>query len=544
MDRRVTEALIRKEKQGGTAELVNSPQSIYVYFLKPNLESYTPESPQQELRELEELAQVTVEKGSVLVAEGEIVDRRVKEQLEAVRPHLLEHRFHIYTGLGVILLVSFTLMYLFMQRFAPQLTSRTATLTQLSIIFLIFLAMGLFLGGKVPVNFFYFGVVFAVVSLASLVTLIYDAIIGLLLALILGYALSVALEFGTGLMLYTMAGALLPSVYLMSGSSRRSQVSLAFLMGLNNLIFAVTATLISAQHIRWEILLIAFLAGFAAVVVALGLLPIVESITTTLTPGKLIELANPENKLLKRLKREALGTYAHSQMVADLAEEACKDVGLDWLLARVGALYHDIGKIKRPGFFAENIHDLQKNPHQGLPAETSAKILKDHVTDGLIMAREANLPRELHQFIAEHHGTYLIKYFYFLAERLHERDPEKFPEPDRELFCYDGPIPQNRESGVVMLADITEAITRSKPEADLDEVREIVDQVVADKIEEKQLVDSGLTLGDLSRIKEAFNRILAARRHHRPSYPGKPPTPVHFHFLGKSIPGEVPQASE
>ena len=95
-----------------------------------------------------------------------------------------------------------------------------------------------------------------------------------------------------------------------------------------------------------------------------------------------------------------------------------------------------------------------------------------------------------------------------------------------------------------MLADITEAITRSKPEADLDEVRAIIDQVVSDKIEEKQLVDSGLTLGDLSRIKDAFHRILAARRHHRPAYPGKPPAPVHFHFLGKSIPGELPQTSE
>jgi hypothetical protein len=261
-----------------------------------------------------------------------------------------------------------------------------------------------------------------------------------------------------------------------------------------------------------------------------------ETLTSQLTPGKLVELANPENELLKRLKREAHGTYAHSVMVADLAEEACRAIGARALLAKVGALYHDIGKLRRPGFFAENIHDLRKNPHQGLPPDTSVKILREHVLDGLHMARERRLPAELLPFIAEHHGTYLIKYFYYLATRLHQENAEKHPAPAVGNFSYQGPIPQSREAGVVMLADITEAMLRARPDATHEEAQQIVAGIVSEKIEEGQLTDSGLTLGELEQIKRAFGQILIAQRHQRLSYPGKPPAPVHFHFMGQDIP--------
>ena len=278
---------------------------------------------------------------------------------------------------------------------------------------------------------------------------------------------------------------------------------------------------------------------------ALGLLPVMETVSTQLTPGKLNDLANQENELLRRLKREAHGTYAHSNMVADLAEEACRAIGARWMKAKVGALYHDIGKLKRPGFFAENIHNLAKNPHDGLPPETSAKILKDHVTDGLAMAKEARLPAELQQFIAEHHGDYLIKFFYHKALEAHRQDTDDNAEPQYKEFCYDGPLPRDRESGVVMLADITEAVTRARAEADSPQLSRIITEIINEKISEGQLVLSNLTIGDLDKIKKAFENTLAAQRHHRVTYPGKGPAPMQFHFLEREIPnGKNQQAAD
>jgi putative nucleotidyltransferase with HDIG domain len=277
---------------------------------------------------------------------------------------------------------------------------------------------------------------------------------------------------------------------------------------------------------------IAFCSGIAAAITALGLLPMIESFSSQLTPGKLVDLANQENTLLKRMKRDAPGTYAHSLLVADLTEDACKEIGAQAMLARVGALYHDIGKLRRPHFFAENIHDLTQNPHLGLPPDASAKIIKEHVTDGLALARENGLPKDLQRFIAEHHGNYQIKYFFIQAQRRHETDPDSNPEPQPEDFRYFGPIPQSRETAVLMLADVTEAVTRARGELEEDELRWLLDEIVEEKLQEGQLLESGLTIGDLQKIKFSFHRILVGQRHHRLRYPQETPSPMHFHMVG------------
>jgi cyclic-di-AMP phosphodiesterase PgpH len=532
MRQEINEAKIAALKQGGLAELSLNPQNTYIYFLKPNLrERAAPPPSEQSI----DMATISVEKGSVIIAEGQPVTRRAAEQLTALNVHMREQQWMRFCGLGLVLLAALLIWYLYLIRFTPNLLERSGPLSQLCLLFLTFLLIGLLIG-RIGVNYLYFGVSFAVIALTAIVVLVYDAVLGLYLGLLLGVLASTALGYGANLLLFTIAGALLPPVFIAPGCRRQRQVLFALIAGLFNLLLAGTVILASVQTLHWEILVIAFVAGFASAVIALGLLPLVETLTAQLTPNKLIELANAENELLKRLKREAHGTYAHSQMVADLTEEALKDIGGDWLTARVGALYHDIGKLKRPGFFAENIVDLSKNPHQGLPPETSVKILKDHVTDGLAMAKEQRLPVELHHFITEHHGSYIIKYFYFKAKRLYEQSPEEHTAPDKRDYCYDGPIPHSRESGVVMLADVTEAVTRAKPGADTLEIENIIDMIISDKIEENQLIASGLTVGDLKKTKDAFLRLLTAQRHHRVQYPEER-APIHFHFLGERIPG-------
>lgn len=532
MDGTVSEALLRQLKQGVAARAVQQPAEIYAYFLQHNLVKYEP----PELTEAaKRTAQISVAKGSVIVAEGQVIDSRVKGQLEALKPHMLENQFLRLAGLGLVFLSALLMWRQYTMRFARHLVSRPGITFQLSTLFVIFLLIGLLIG-RMPFHFFFYAVSFAVATAATIVVLVYDAQFAIYFALGLGLLLSMALSYSADLTLYTLAASMLPTALLAPDSRRSLQVLFAVALGLFNVVLAAVVILVSVQTLHWEVFVIAFVSGLSAGIVALGLLPVLETVTSQLTPGKLVELANPENELLKRLKREAHGTYAHSVFVADLAEEACRAIGARALLAKVGALYHDIGKLRRPGFFAENIHDLTKNPHQGLPPDTSVKILREHVTDGLNMARDKRLPADLHPFIAEHHGTYLIKYFYYHAQRLHDELPERYPVPQVEDFSYQGPLPGSRETGVVMLADITEAVLRARPDASSAELRQIINGIVTEKIAEGQLTHSCLTLGELEQVKASFAQVLLAQRHNRISYPGKPAAPMHFHFMGKDIP--------
>ena len=529
MDDGVTKTYIREMQQGHVGEMLARPELIYVFFLQPNVTEYN--APDL-MEKRQTLARVTIEKGSVIVAEGGVVTRSVQEQLNALEPYLKEQNSFRYIGLAFLVLVVIGFWYLYLRRFKRELL-KTSNLVQLSGLFLLFLIVGLLIG-RLPFSFFYYAVTFAVVALAAIVVLVYDAVFALYFSLGLALVLSVALGFGANLAMYLMGGALLPPVMLSAGCSRRQQVVFMLAVSILNIVLAISVILVSVQPLHWQVFAIAALAGFLAAVLSLGMLPVVETLTAQLTPGKLTELANPENDLLRQLKREAHGTYVHSEMVADLTEEACKEIGADWLLAKVGALYHDIGKLKRPGFFAENIHDKGKNPHMQLPPETSVKILRDHVVDGLQMAREHKLPVELHQFIATHHGSYTIRYFFHKAKVQHDEAPEEHAVPKQDRFTYNGPTPQNRESAVVMLADVTEAVVRAQSLMEQEEIEAAVDKVITDKLQDSQLVDSGLTVGDLKGIKTAFCRILFAQRHSRVRYPEDKTPPVQFQFADGS----------
>lgn len=532
MSGRVSAETITALKEGGSPILLENPEDIFIYFLQPNINAYEPPEISKEFREL---ATTWIDRGSVIVAKGQTIDRQAAEQLEQLGPHQEMQRIYRFCGMGLLLLTMLAVWFLFIHRFRSEQAQNAGAYAQFALVFEAFLVFGLLIG-RFPANYFFYGVTFAVVALATVLVLIYDSVLALYMALGLGLILSVGLHFQADLMMYTLCGAMLPVAVLGPSSSRRAQVFFALGAGIANLALAGVVSLINAQPVHWAAYVVGFLAGFLGAVIALGLLPVMEYCSTQLTPGKLNDLANQENELLRKLKREAIGTFTHSVLVADLAEEACRAVNAEWLKAKVGALYHDIGKLKRPGFFAENIHDLSKNPHEPLPPETSARILKDHVVDGMAMAKAERLPRELHRFIEEHHGTYLVKYFYYQAAEAHERNPEDCPRPDPEAFCYGGPIPQSRESGIVMLADITEAVTRSKVAASGEEIVNIINAVVADKLEEGQLVDSGLTVGDLDEVKRAFIRVLAAQRHQRVSYPGQGPAPMQFHWVERERP--------
>jgi putative nucleotidyltransferase with HDIG domain len=249
-----------------------------------------------------------------------------------------------------------------------------------------------------------------------------------------------------------------------------------------------------------------------SVVVALQLLPLAEHFTGIETDLTLLEWSDLNRPLMQRLSLEAPGTYAHTVAVANLAEAAARAIGANPLLARVGTYYHDIGKLARPQYFVEN-QRKGLNPHDKLRPDASASIIRNHVRDGLALAEQNGLPKRLRAFITEHHGTGSISYF---LERARERSAEI---ADPAEYEYPGPLPQTAETAVVMLADGVEAAVRVLSEPSPERIREVIDHIVRQRMEQGQLSAAPLTLRQIDTVKSEFARILSGMYHARVDYP-------------------------
>ncbi len=255
------------------------------------------------------------------------------------------------------------------------------------------------------------------------------------------------------------------------------------------------------------------LSAALSVFIAMGLLPILEWASGRTTDLTLLELADLNRPLLKQLLVEAPGTFHHSVVVGNLSEAAAEGIGSNSLLARVGAYYHDIGKIRRPEYFVENQRD-GINPHHSLRPAASARIVSRHVTDGVEMARAAGLPECVMEFIREHHGTTRLSYFWHQAEREGRIEPHAVGD-----FVYPGPRPRTKETAVVMLADSVEAASRVVRDPSPERFEEVVRRIVEMKLEEHQLDDADLTFRDLAVAQEKFVGVLCGMHHQRVDYP-------------------------
>jgi hypothetical protein len=246
----------------------------------------------------------------------------------------------------------------------------------------------------------------------------------------------------------------------------------------------------------------------------MGILPLVERLYQVPSDITLLELSDLNRPLLRRLMLESPGTYHHSLIVGNLAEMAAEAVGANSLLARVGAYYHDIGKITKPEYYTEN-EGSGRSRHAGLAPSMSALVIKSHVAEGLEIARREKLPRAVRAAIAQHHGSSVVAFFY--AKAL-EQDPIT-PEA---AYRYPGPKPQSRETAIVMLADAVEGASRSLTEPTPARLRGLVNKIVNMRLGEGELDESGLNLSDVARIREAFVTVLTARFHTRVAYPELP----------------------
>ena len=245
-------------------------------------------------------------------------------------------------------------------------------------------------------------------------------------------------------------------------------------------------------------------------ILALGLVNFLSVPFGILTRVKLMELAQLDNQLLRRLQDEAPGTFQHSLLVGTLVERAADRINADSLLARVGAYYHDVGKLVSPAFFAENLSE--KSPHEALDPLQSTRVIHQHVTAGIEIAKKENLPEVILNFIQQHHGTRLATFFYRTAV-------EKSPEIDPELFRYPGPKPQSKEAALVMLADSSEAAVRASKDHSSERIIEIVDEVIRERFEEEQFDECDLSIKQIRIAADSIASALIAVFHPRVDYP-------------------------
>ncbi|MGI6049399.1 MAG: HD family phosphohydrolase [Acetivibrionales bacterium] len=417
----------------------------------------------------------------------------------------------LYISVFLIIFILFIVTFLYIKRFHPKVYYDRNSIMLICVTILI-------------TTFFAWCVKEFIPELSSFIIPIFIApiVIAIFLGVEPAISINIMLAFSYSLMLgrnlefiiMTIVGGTFAAFYT-SNATQRRRISLAgILLGLLNAVIIVFLGMIDKRGI--ESLLndagVALINGILSIILAIGLLPFLESIFNIVTPLKLLEYADPNHPLLKRLLMEAPGTYHHSLMVGNLAEVATREIGGNSLLARVGAYFHDIGKLKRPHFFKEN--QFSDNPHDKLTPNLSTLVITSHTKDGEEVALKYRLPKIIRDIVLQHHGNTLVAYFYHKATQI-----DKVEELKEENFRYEGPVPDTREAAVVMLADSVEAAVRSLSEKTPGKIEGLIRKIIKDKLDDGQLDRCDLTLKDLSIIADSFLQVLNGIYHERPEYP-------------------------
>jgi putative nucleotidyltransferase with HDIG domain len=333
----------------------------------------------------------------------------------------------------------------------------------------------------------------------------------IVMLLIIGFEAPSGFEF---MFIQTVAGMV--AIFSIFTMSRRSQFFVTVIMIF--LSYTLSFIGISILHeanfksIDWSNLKW-FFGNSVITLFAFPMIFIFEKAFGFLSDVSLMELSDSNSPLMKELSLKAPGTFQHSLQVANLAEAAVQHIGGNPLLVRAGAMYHDIGKIDFPNYFIENLNS-SNNPHDDLPFEESARIIKSHVIKGIEKAKKHRIPEQIIDFIRTHHGTIRLQYFY---QSFLRNFPEQVPEEDK--FRYEGPLPFSRETAVLMIADSIEASSRSLKHADSNSISELVDHIVDNQMQQKQFDNSPITMKDLSELRKLFKKMLMSIYHVRIEYP-------------------------
>ncbi len=456
---------------------------------------------------------VTFKRGDYILREGEPVTQFKKDALKKAGYTALE--LNKGSILGLFLLVSFTLLIVltYIRNYEKSFFNFRYMLIQATLLIISCAA-------TVAVSHYNaITLLYLIIPAYMIILVIFTSPILASLSLILVLSLfSVVLNFDQQLIMNLLFVTIITgnSVSKINYTKRYDLIKCGF-----DIAFVIFAFNMIVLLFEWELspatirpILNYMVAGFSSCVVALGCLPFIEKIFKTVTPYGLIELADHNQELLAMLQYKAPGTYHHSLMVANLCEGAAEAIGGNPILARVGAFYHDIGKLERPLFFIENqsYFDIE-NPHVQLNPRLSKMVITSHTKDGVKLAKEHGLPQSVINFIQQHHGESLAGHFYQQAIKEEGKDAVS-----EEQFRYPGPKPNTKETAILMLADAVESAVRSLKNPAPEEIENMISKIITERLNDGQLSDSPLTLKDIKLIAATFNRILRGMQHDRIKY--------------------------
>ena len=460
-----------------------------------------------------------------IVGAGEIVDEKVYQVLDAYGLINSGNTWKSASGIALIVLIGIGTIWIYLLQYRRDILPLFNRVVLMGLTMFLVLAIGrgvisLNLGGAEfnSLSGMLIPVAWATMTIAILigvdVALLVAVVLAIFVAILVDPTLSTSFGLQTGLV--ALFGGFV-GVYSVSHLSQRSDLTRAglFVSAVNVLMVSAIALTTGMRFSVWLVgLLLGTVNGVASSFLTVGALHWFESGFRITSSVQLLELSNPNRPLLKRLLMEAPGTYHHSILVGNLAETAAEAVHADATLVRVGSMYHDIGKLKRPYFFIEN-QFTQDNPHDKIAPTLSSLIITSHVKDGLELAKENKLPQQIQDIISQHHGDGLVSFFYHKALEENDEVPE-------EAFHYDGSKPQTKEAALVALADNVEAAVRSMKQPTPGRVEGLVRKIVKDKLNDGQLEQCDLTFQDLDRIAMAFVRVLSGIFHSRVEYPELP----------------------
>ena len=423
-----------------------------------------------------------------------------------------------YIGGGMIVLLAVSVLVIILMLFGMEYFVNPMKLTIMMIVLTI--SFGLCIGGKL-INVSAPPILLGAMVITSLLGMAYGIAGNITLAILV----SSLILGGDSAFTIEMVNLILPAlisgffvILMIKRRPNRQQILIAGVVAaVTNVLIILSVSFMTNTSIA-DGFTSALWSAAAAVVASLlcvGLDLVFETVFQLATPGKLLELSNPNHPLLRRLLLEAPGTYHHSIIVANLAESAAEAIGANPLLARVGSYFHDIGKMKRPIYFKEN--QLGEDPHQMTNPFVSSAILIAHTTDGLTLAQSYRLPLEIQDIIVEHHGDTPVIYFYQKA--MEESEDQLVDIND---FRYDGRRPHTKESAIIMLADTVEAAVRAMPDPTTKTIHANIERLVSNKIQDGQLSQAPITLSDIDKISEAFATVLNGVFHERIEYPDPP----------------------
>ena len=521
------------KKALGTTEFTNKQQmalrELIVPLLRPNISFNQNETEARRSLAREEVKPVLIQvkKGEMIVREGDRITPDRLKRLGALQDE--NSAGSLWRKASGILLSCFILIYFvhtFARRNIRKYQPENRDLLFLASVFVVqilALKVSIFianaLGSAFPYvepNAYYYLFPFAVgtmlvrVVLNSEVSLVFAILSSILTAVLFGNSFAV--------LIFAFLTSLSGAHWVRHVTERSSLFRAGLRLGMFNFVLLFALHLTTSRPFDLQLLYklgFSFTGGLVAAVLVTGIVPLVESLFHYTTNIKLLELANMNNPLLRDLMVQAPGTYHHSIIVGNLAEAAAENIGVNPLMVRVAAYYHDIGKVRKPQYFIENIGG-QENRHDKLAPSMSALILMAHVKDGVEMARESRLGRALMDIIRQHHGTSLMKFFYDRAKSKADPEVEQIDERD---YRYPGPKPQTREAALIMLADAIEAASRTLTDPTPARIQGMVQKIINNIFIDGQLDECELTLKDINNIAKSFKLVLGGIFHYRVDYP-------------------------